>query len=118
LVQTLTEPKYEDGAKNAWLDSKKAYAKQLRNGPAAAVMIAAADKSHNFRSVVEEYYNEHNRFIKDFGYNLDARLEAYQTIANAINSRQIDGIVHEFNHTFKEYKNFIFDVQKTITKDN
>lgn len=118
LVQTLTEPKFDKEVKIPWLETKKLYAKQLRKGPPAAVMIAAADKVHNFRSTVEEYYTEHDRFLKDFGPNLDARLEAYQTIANAINSRQADGIVHEFNHTFKEYKNFIFDVQKTLTKND
>lgn len=118
LVQTLTEPTRDGETKISWLESKKMYAKQLRKGPSEAIIIAAADKAHNFRSTVEEYYAEHDRFIKDFGPNLDARLEAYQTIANAINSRQADGIVHEFNHTFKEYKNFIFDVQKTLTKEN
>lgn len=118
LVQTLTEPSKQKEVNISWLEIKKLYAKQLRKGPPEAIMIAAADKIHNFRSTVEEYYTEHNRFLKDFGTNLDARLEAYQNIANAINSRQADGIVHEFNHTFKEYKNFIYDVQKTLTKDN
>lgn len=116
LVETLTEPQRDGQVKISWLETKKIYAKQLRKGPPEAILIAAADKAHNFRSTVEEYFTEHDRFIKDFGPNLDARLEAYQTIANAINSRQADGIVHEFNHTFKEYKNFIFDVQKTLTK--
>jgi (p)ppGpp synthase/HD superfamily hydrolase len=114
LVQTLTEPRYENNDKLAWLERKKIYAKQLRKGPKEAVIIAAADKIHNFRSIVEEYYTEHDAFLKDFGPHLDTRLEAYQTIANAINSRQADGIVHEFNHTFNEYKNFIFDVQRNL----
>ncbi len=51
-----------------------------------------------------------------FGTNLEARLEGYQNIANAINSRLSDGIVHEFNHTFKAYKQFIFDVQEKSNK--
>lgn len=116
LVSTVTEITHEGEVKLPWLDVKKNYAKRLRKGPIEAVMIAAADKSHNFRSTVDEYFTDHNRFLKDFGPNLDARLEAYQSIANAINSRLSDGIVHEFNHTFKEYKNFIYDVQKTLEK--
>jgi len=77
----------------------------------AAVHIAAADKAHNFRSVVEEYHDDHNRFMADFGTNLDERLDVYQAIANSINSRLKDGIVHEFNHTFSAYKQFILNVQ-------
>jgi (p)ppGpp synthase/HD superfamily hydrolase len=116
LVQTLTEPKVRNEVKVPWLEKKKEYAKQLRKGKIEAVMIAAADKAHNFRSLVEEYYDNHNRFLQDFGPHLSDRLEAYQSISNAINSRLPDGIVHEFNHTFQEYKNFIYDVQKTLTK--
>ncbi|MFT7644400.1 MAG: (p)ppGpp synthase/HD superfamily hydrolase [Candidatus Paceibacteria bacterium] len=116
LVQTLTEPKVRNGVEVPWLEKKKEYAKQLRKGRIEAVMIAAADKAHNFRSLVEEYYEDHNRFLQDFGPHLSDRLEAYQTISNAINSRLPDGIVHEFNNTFQEYKNFIYDVQKSLTK--
>lgn len=113
IVLTLTEPTHENEEKLSWLASKKRYASQLRKGPVEAVMIAAADKAHNFRSVVDEYHNDHNRFMQDFGKNLDERIEAYQSIANTINSRLKDGIVHEFNHTFDAYKQFIFDVQTT-----
>lgn len=111
LVQTLTEPTHDHDQKLPWLETKKRYANQIRQGPIEAVMIAAADKAHNFRSVVDEYHNDPNRFMQDFGTNLTERIEAYQSIANAINNRLKDGIVHEFNHTFKAYKQFIFDVQ-------
>jgi len=111
IVLTLTEPTHEHDEKLTWLQTKKRYASQLRQGPVEAVMIAAADKAHNFRTVVDEYHTDPNRFMQDFGKNLDERLEAYQSIANTINSRLKDGIVHEFNHTFEAYKQFIFDVQ-------
>ncbi|MCB9815572.1 HD domain-containing protein [Candidatus Nomurabacteria bacterium] len=115
IVQTLTEPGSSDQDKQSWLEIKKNYAKQLRKGPIEAVMIAAADKTHNFRSMVEDYYDDHNGFLREFGTHLDNRLEAYQNIANAINSRLADGIVHEFNHTFKTYKDFIFDVKDNLS---
>jgi len=111
IVQTLTEPTHDNERKLTWLEIKKRYANQVRKGPIEAVMIAAADKAHNFRSAVDEYHDEPNRFMQDFGKNLDERHEAYQDIANAINNRLKGGIVHEFNHTFEAYKQFIFDVQ-------
>ena len=117
IVLTLTEPERNKEVKIPWLEVKKTYAKQLKNGPLEAVIIAAADKAHNFRTTVEEYHDDHQRFIQDFGPHLDARLEAYQSIANVINNRLNGGIVHEFNHTWKEYKQFIYDVEKNFTKD-
>lgn len=116
LVITLTEPDRNGEVKTPWLEVKNTYAKQLKKGPIEAVIIAAADKSHNFRTTVEEYYDDHHRFIQDFGPHLDKRLEAYQNIANSINNRLTDGIIHEFNHTFQEYKKFILDVEKTYKK--
>ncbi len=113
-VLVVTEPRHDGDKKIPWRDQKHAYAKQLKKGPKEAVMIAAADKIHNFRTIVEEYYTDHNRFLQDFGTDLDARLEVYQTIANVINSRLTDGIVHEFNRAFDTYKEFIFDVKESI----
>jgi len=111
IVQTLSEPEHDGPASSNWMDSKMRYAKQIKNGPEAAVIIAAADKAHNFRSTVEGYHDDHNRFLQDFGKRLEDRLDAYQAIANSINSRLKDGIVHEFNHTFEAYKQFILDVK-------
>jgi (p)ppGpp synthase/HD superfamily hydrolase len=114
LVLTLTEPKTApNGAKLSWIERKKTYAKQLKVGSEQALMIAAADKAHNFRTLVEEYHDDHKRFLQDFGPNVDERMEAYQTIANAINSRLKSNIVHEFNHTFTEFKQFLIDVETT-----
>lgn len=113
IVLTLTEPREDSRGKIPWLEQKKLYAKQLKNGSQKALMVAAADKAHNFRCFVEEYYDDHKRFIKDFGPKLDERLEAYQNIANVINSQLKSDIVHEFNHTFNEYKQFLLNVEKT-----
>jgi (p)ppGpp synthase/HD superfamily hydrolase len=113
IVLTLTEPKVnKNGIKHTWLERKKAYAAQLKVGSEKALMIAAADKAHNFRTIVEEYHDDYKRFFQDFGPQTADRIEAYQTIANIINSRLKSDIVHEFNHTFTEYKKFLIDVEK------
>jgi (p)ppGpp synthase/HD superfamily hydrolase len=111
IVRTLTEPADTDST-YTWLERKRLYAKQLKQGPLAAVEVAAADKIHNFRSMIDEYHNDHLRFLQEFSGKPQERLEGYQTIANVINSRIKDGIVHEFNHTFELYKQFILDVQE------
>jgi (p)ppGpp synthase/HD superfamily hydrolase len=112
IIATITEPKLVNGQKASWVEKKKAYAKQLKAGPLEAVMVAAADKAHNFRTSVEEYYDNHNRFLQDFGKNLEDRIEIYQMIANVINNRLEGPLLAEFNNVFEEYKQFIYDIQK------
>jgi len=116
IVASLSEPREKNGERLSWIERKRVYASQLKNGPMEAVMIAAADKAHNFRSMVEDYYSDHIGFIRDFGINLDERIEAYQNISNSINNKLSDGIVHEFNHTFLEYKKFILNVKANTEK--
>ena len=111
IVLTLTEPKATGSNKLPWLERKKVYAKQLKAGSQAALMVAAADKSHNFRTIVDEYHDDHKRFLQDFGPRTEERIEAYQNIANVINSRLKNDIVHEFNHTFNEFKQFLINVE-------
>lgn len=114
IVLTLTEPKMQGDKKLSWMERKREYNAQLKKGSEKALMIAAADKCHNFRTVVEEYSEDHKRFIQDFGPHTAERLEIYQAIANTLNSRLKSDIVHEFNHTFTEYKNFLINVEKSI----
>jgi (p)ppGpp synthase/HD superfamily hydrolase len=117
IVRTVTEPAQRNGEeKLSWLEVKSIYAKQIKKGPLEAAMVAAADKTHNFRSMIEDYFERHDEFVKDFGPHADKRLEAYQLVANAINNRLTDGIVHEFNKTFEAYKQFIFDVKESQQK--
>lgn len=113
LVLTLTEPRVIGERKLSWIERKREYNAQLKKGSEKALMIAAADKSHNFRTVVEEYSEDHKRFLEDFGPQTSDRMEIYQTMANTLNSRLKNDIVHEFNHTFNEYKNFLINVEKT-----
>jgi (p)ppGpp synthase/HD superfamily hydrolase len=114
LVLTLTEPKLDSkGNKLPWIERKRQYAKQLKQGSEKALLVAAADKAHNFRTIVDEYHDDHNRYLQDFGNRPQERMEAYQTIANTINSRLKNDIVHEFNHTFTEFKKFLIDVEKS-----
>ncbi|MFT5849587.1 MAG: (p)ppGpp synthase/HD superfamily hydrolase [Patiriisocius sp.] len=113
IVEALSEPQDTDTKEYGWKERKAIYAKQLRKAPQESLLIAAADKIHNMRAMVEEYYDDHGRFLKEFSGDLDDRLVQYQDIANAINRRLKSDILNEFNHVFTEYKNFITDVKNT-----
>lgn len=114
MVAGVTEPQREaDGSKTPWIKQKNKYTDQLKKAPEGSLLICAADKIHNMRTIVEDYYDDHSKFMADFGGHLEKRIEVYQSIANVLNRRLKSEILTEFNHVFEEYKNFIADVQKT-----
>jgi len=113
IVEALTEPQDSDTKVYTWKERKGIYAKQLRKAPQESLLIAAADKIHNMRAMVEEYFDDHGRFLKEFSGGLDDRITQYQDMSNALNRRLKSDILNEFNHVFTEYKNFILDVKKT-----
>ncbi len=109
LVETVTEPTRES---SSWEDRKNTYIKQIKQGSEEAAIVAAADKIHNLRSIVEDYYDDHQRYIADFGGSLEKRIEIYQKLSNVLNNKLKNGILSEFNHVFEEYKNFVYDIKK------
>jgi len=113
IVEGVSEPRNTDTKAYTWREKKTAYSKQLKKAPEGSLIVSAADKIHNMRSIVEEYYEAHERFIKDFGGSLDERMEMYEDIADVLNERLDNAILQEFNNVFIEYKNFINDVKAT-----
>ncbi len=113
IVEAVTEPRGEVEDRLSFKDRKRKYVEQLKKGPKEAVLVAAADKMHNFRTSIEDYTDASERFIQDFGKNFDERLESYQLVANVINNRLSGNILAEFNHVFEEYKNFLHNVKKS-----
>lgn len=113
LVLPLTEPKYDGEYKLTWREKKQSYLKQLKNSRSETLMIVAADKIHNFRSMVEEYHEDYERFRRDFWEQGEERLEFYQSLSNILNSRLKSAIIHEFNHTFNEFKEFYINAKKS-----
>ncbi len=112
IVISLTEPSVTEHNIANFAFQKKQYVKQLKDAPERALLIAAADKIHNMRSIVEEYYDDHSSFLAHFGGNLHDRLLMYQEISNVLNRRLKNSILSEFNSVFTEYKNFLHDVEK------
>ncbi|MFZ2252904.1 MAG: HD domain-containing protein [Minisyncoccia bacterium] len=112
IVCAISEPKSNDKEPTNVEAQKKQYLKQLANASERALVVVAADKIHNMRSIVEEYFDDHTGFMADFGTSLDDRLLVYQEISNTLNRRLHNAILSEFNSVFTEYKNFLHDVEK------
>ncbi|MCD5381796.1 MAG: HD domain-containing protein [Candidatus Pacebacteria bacterium] len=116
MVLAVSEPLLPEGRAHDWHLKKKTYIKQLKKAPIGSLIVAAADKIHNMRCVVEEYYDAHDKFVADFGGSLEDRVLLYQEISNILNRRLENEILSEFNYVFDEYKKFIDHVQKEAEK--
>lgn len=112
IVCSISEPKSSDNETISIEVKKKQYLKQIAEASERALVVVAADKIHNMRSVVEEYFDNHTAFMADFGTSFDDRVRMYQEISNTLNRRLHNAILSEFNSVFTEYKNFIQDVEK------
>lgn len=115
IVECLTRPTLGSGA--SWYEIRKEYAKKLKDAPHDALIVAAADKIHNMRSMVETYFDNHDRLSADFGGTLEERMLMNQEISNIFNRRLKNGILSEFNHVFDEFKKFIEEVEKQREKE-
>jgi (p)ppGpp synthase/HD superfamily hydrolase len=114
IVEALSEPQTEsNGGKTIWKKKKNVYVEQLKAAPVEALIVCAADKIHNMRTMVEDYYDDHSKFIANFGGKLEERIQTYQEVSNVLNKSLKSEILAEFNNVFTEYKNFIADVKKT-----
>ncbi len=111
IVEAVTEPKRDGEKKLTWREQKMTYVRQLKKAPEEALLVAAADKIHNFRTVVEDYTESYDRYVKDFGKNFDDRLEVYQEISDIINNRLDSPIKDEFNHVFAEFREFLYRIK-------
>lgn len=109
IVRSMTKKIEND---ESWLTAKKKYVKQLKDASPDALLIAAADKIHNMRSMVEAYYDDHERLVADFGDSMTNRIMMYQEISNVFNRKLNSAILSEFNHVFEEFKTFITDVER------
>jgi len=112
IVEAVTEPKTLEGRKLSWTERKESYIKNLKKGPIEACMVSAADKIHNFRTLVEDYHGSPDRFKQDFGDNFEERIKLYGEMAKVLNNR-LDGtlLIKEFNHVFAEFQQFLYTLQ-------
>ena len=117
LVEGVSERiQTEEIEVKSWKERKRVYIERLKEASEGSLIISAADKIHNMRSIIEDYMDDHEGFMRDFKGALTDRAMVYQGISNVLNRRLNSVIVGEFNHVCEEYKKFIADVERKIYK--
>jgi len=98
----------------SWQERKASYLAALKHAPTESFIVAAADKIHNLRSVVEEYHENPEGYVRDFGGTLAERFAHYERLANLFSVKLENDIIREFDHVFSEYKRLINHAKETL----
>lgn len=118
IVEGVTESLKKDKKKYSWAERKDRYLEALRNAPRESLLISAADKIHNMRSIVEEYTGNEKQFVKDFSATPELVVEKYEKLKFFLNENLDSDIMNEFNHVHAEYMHFLKNIEHNDKKIN
>lgn len=110
IVMTVTETKYDEkGNKREWKIRKDEYINNIKNGGSEAMMICAADKIHNFLSIMsyadKEKYDE--VLIKSFNFlNLGNKFWFQGEILKILKEKLDSPIVKQYEDIYQQALNY------------
>ncbi len=105
IVRGVTEdksPRTKKTAKETWMERKATYIKKLKRDSYDAMMISAADKIHNLRSMMDEFRKSGNRIWSKFNAPEDRKLWFYGEVLSVLKGRLKNPIVKELEKTYRE----------------
>jgi (p)ppGpp synthase/HD superfamily hydrolase len=89
LVEACSDSKGPD--KPPWRERKEAYVAHLRTAPANVRLIAAADKLHNARAILEDYRRMGDDLWERFTARRDEQLRYYRNLVTALRKADYGG---------------------------
>ncbi len=105
IVRGVTEeksPRTKKTAKETWMDRKATYLKKLKRDSHSAMMISAADKMHNLRSMMDEYRKAGDKIWGKFNAPEERKLWFYGEVLTVLKERLKNPIVKELEKTYEE----------------
>jgi len=111
IVEGVTETKKHEKKDFTWAERKDKYLEALSKAPRESLLISAADKIHNMRSIVEEYTGNEEQFIKDFSATPELVIEKYERLKFFLNENLDSDIMNEYNHVHAEYMIFLKNIK-------
>jgi len=103
IVLGVTEPEGD----MSWEEKKRAYVENLRTASRESLIVAAADKIHNLRSVTRAYEHNKEQFWCDFSGTKESRIQYYGTVVSILHERLDNPIVTVLQNAFNEYREFL-----------
>ncbi len=115
IVEGVTQVSAIDGRRLGWMERNKNHLRSLKTASVEVLLLSAASKLHILRTVVEDYLDNKERFLQDFGKNFDERVEIYEEFGK-IYHKLDNPIKDEYDYVLGEYKKFIEEVRKVEEK--
>lgn len=112
-IATLVLTVSEDKTIADWVARKQDYLARLATGGEAALIISAADKIHNMRSMIEQYHDDSAGYLTDFTRYNNQGLDFLEDLHQLLTAKLDNDIVHEFQHVYSEFKSFNDHVNRT-----
>lgn len=112
VTEDFTQAEKEDPSlrKKGWRERKEKYLSNLTDDSREALLIAAADKIHNLRSILAEYENHGQKVWTMFGRDQKEMFWFYEEATRIISERLSHPIVNEL-------KSALAEMEKIIVKD-
>ena len=111
IVEGVTDAQLHERSALTWKQRQDRYFKALTLAPLPSLMISAADKIHNMRSIVEEYHGKPDLFVKHFTGSVDDLIDKYDKLKMLLHERLSNDIVKEYDHVHVLFKDFLESVQ-------
>jgi len=105
IVMEVSENKDPDMAidkRATWLDRKNQYLCNLEHDSRDALMVTAADKIHNLRSMIEAYHKIGEDLWERFNAPKDQKLWYYKQVLHILEKRLTNAIVKELKTVYWE----------------
>jgi len=111
-VSEDVELKRLDGTKASWLERKQKYLNHLAGASAEAMLVSAADKTHNLRSMIEAYKLVGEKLWGYFNSPPDRKLWFYEEVLRIVKEKYPDGIEKELEKALADMKTIIVENKK------
>jgi (p)ppGpp synthase/HD superfamily hydrolase len=107
IVNGVSIPEAVESDDHSWTADRTRYYKNLKNASAESAIVAAADKIHNFSTILKDYSDDKTKFKKDFGGSGEDRVHVYGAIVGIVVDKVPDGLAKELAKVWRKYKIFV-----------
>jgi len=110
IVKEVSEdkdPNISENSKDTWPERKDKYLANLENDSQEALLVCAADKIHNLRSIIDAYAILGNKLWDSFNASKEQKIEYYGKILEVLKSRLKSDIIEELQEVYVEIKSVV-----------
>jgi GTP diphosphokinase / guanosine-3',5'-bis(diphosphate) 3'-diphosphatase len=107
IVRGVSIPEAVESDDHSWTADRTRYYENLKNAPVESAIVAAADKIHNFSTMITDYSTDKEKFKEDFGGSLADRARVYGAIVGVVIDRIPEGLANELAKVWSKYKVFV-----------